>query len=60
MPKSRNRKDHKKKVNIRNNRLRGQRNALNKRIQELLTPKEVKEEGEIVTNLNNKNTETNN
>lgn len=59
MPKSRNRKDHKKKVAARNNRLRAQRNALNKRIQELFAPKEVKEDGGVTENINNENTEIN-
>lgn len=52
MPKSRNRKGHKKKVAARNNRLRGQRSTLNKKIQELLGPKEV----DPTENSDNENT----
>ena len=35
MPKSRNRKNHKKKVEARNNKLKQQQNALNKQIESL-------------------------
>jgi hypothetical protein len=55
MPKSRNRKDHKKKVAARNNRLRAQRNALNKRIQEYLMQKQSSLGSDENTQVNNNN-----
>lgn len=49
MPKSRNRKNHKKKVASRNTRLKIKRNVFNKKIQEMFAKKEVVNE-----NLDNK------
>lgn len=59
MPKSRNRKNHKKKVAARNNRLRSQRNSFNKKLQELLSPKEVITEETIDNRLNEENNTNN-
>ena len=56
MPKSRNRKDHKKKVAARNNRLKVQRNAFNKRLQEIFAKREQVLTTENVTDVESDNT----
>jgi lipase chaperone LimK len=56
MPKSRNRKDHKKKVAARNNRLKVQRNAFNKRLQEMFAKREKVLTTENVTDVESDNT----
>jgi len=56
MPKSRNRKDHKKKVAARNNRLKVQRNAFNKRLQEMFAKREQVLTTENVTDVESDNT----
>jgi hypothetical protein len=52
MPKSRHRKDHKKKVAARNNRLRAKRNAFNKRLQEMFANRVTESDGENNEEIN--------
>jgi lipase chaperone LimK len=56
MPKSRNRKDHKKKVAARNNRLKAQRNTFNKKLQEMFAKREQVLTTENVTDVESDNT----
>jgi hypothetical protein len=61
MPKSKNRKDHKKKVKARNSRLKAQNNAFNKKIKEMFAKKEMSFNNVTTDPVNNnENLETNN
>lgn len=60
MPKSRNRKDHKKKVKARNSRLKEQKNTFNKKIKEMFAKKEMSFNNVTTDPVNNnENLETN-